>query len=182
MWRGGLLAALLIVGLAAARPAPGQTLVPVAWINLDGAAARGNTLKNMGGPGSGGAAAQELYSGNGFVQVTVTDPTMDYVLSLGDTGAGSFIGGWALHMAIGGAEVREGNWTRKAAVSVARGDVLRIAVSSGKVKYMKNGTVFYTSANAPVYPLGVLASLWGFGATVSNANLSSTFTLAAQKP
>ena len=34
--------------------------------------------------------------------------------------------------------------------SYATGDVFRIAVESGVVKYSKNGNVFYTSANAPV--------------------------------
>ena len=49
------------------------------------------------------------------------------------------------------------------------GDVFRIAVESGVVKYYKNGTLFYTSTVAPVYPLLVDSSILSLNGTVTNA-------------
>jgi hypothetical protein len=40
------------------------------------------------------------------------------------------------------------------------GDVLRVAVEGGVVKYRKNGTLLYTSTVAPTYPLLVDTSLY----------------------
>src|SRR5947207_1204094 len=59
----------------------------------------------------------------------------------------------------GGAAVRESGVYRTD-VPVAAGDVLRIAVVGGAVKYSKNGTIFYTSSVAPTYPLLIDTSLW----------------------
>ena len=56
------------------------------------------------------------------------------------------------------AEVREGG-TYKADTPFATGDVFRVAVQSGVVRYSKNGTVFYTSQLAPAYPLVLAAAL-----------------------
>jgi YD repeat-containing protein len=53
----------------------------------------------------------------------------------------------------------------------ATGDLLRVAVVGGAVKYSKNGTVFYTSAVAPTYPLLVDTALLTQGATIKNAVL-----------
>ena len=53
------------------------------------------------------------------------------------------------------------------------GDVLRVAVVGGVVKYSKNGTVLYTSPKAPVYPLLVDTALYSTSATLNNAMISS---------
>jgi hypothetical protein len=181
MKRGWLLLVLLAVVTLAAPEATSQTLAPVTWIGLVNATANGNTLQNVGGPGSGGLSAQHLSSGNGFVQVTVVDSNMDYVLSLGTPGGG-FVGTYALHFGLGVAEVRESSWTLRANTLINAGDTVGIGVTNGQVTYFKNGVTFYTSAIAPTYPLGVLASLWSFGAKVSNASLSTTFAMAPRRP
>jgi hypothetical protein len=175
MKRVWLFMALLLVLVMGTQEAVGQITVPVTWTSLVRATATGSTLKNAGGPGSGGMSAQQLASGNGFVNFTVTDPTMDYVVSLGNAAGSCCIGAWALHAGLYGAEVRENSWALMMNTEIVRGDVLGISVMNGQVNYSKNGVTFYTSVNAPVYPLRVFASLWGFGATVSNATLSSTF-------
>lgn len=54
---------------------------------------------------------------------------------------------------------------------IAAGDVFKVAVVGGVVKYSKNGVVFYTSTVAPTYPLLVDASLLNAGATVTNATM-----------
>ncbi|MGH7731014.1 MAG: hypothetical protein ACRENJ_07160 [Candidatus Eiseniibacteriota bacterium] len=57
----------------------------------------------------------------------------------------------------------------RADTTAAAGDVFRVAVESGAVKYSKNGAVFYTSGAAPVYPLRGDASLEDLSASVTNA-------------
>jgi hypothetical protein len=49
---------------------------------------------------------------------------------------------------------------------------LRVSVESGVVKYRKNGSVFYTSAVAPTYPLLVDTSLYTASATFTNTVVS----------
>jgi hypothetical protein len=51
---------------------------------------------------------------------------------------------------------------------------------SGVVKYSKNGTVFYSSARAPEYPLLVDTALYSVGATLSGAVISGTLTAVPQ--
>jgi hypothetical protein len=62
--------------------------------------------------------------------------------------------------------VREGG-VYKSETSFATGDLLRIAVSGGVVAYSKNGTVFYSSATPPAYPLAIVASLYDIAATIN---------------
>ena len=78
---------------------------------------------------------------------------------------------FAIRLQSGNAEVREGGIYR-GETTFAGGDVFRVAIESGVVKYYKNGAVFYTSATAPTYPLQADASLLDLGATVGNAVIS----------
>ena len=64
------------------------------------------------------------------------------------------------------------NGVVKAKTKYKPGNVLRVAVESGVVNYYKNGSVFYTSTAAPVYPLLVNASLVDNMASVSNVMIS----------
>jgi len=70
------------------------------------------------------------------------------------------------------AEVREGGVYR-ADTPFTPGDVFRIAVQSGVVRYSKNGTVFYSSAATPGYPLVLAAALATRSATVGGAVITS---------
>ena len=143
----------------------------VVWTDLVNALAVGTTLEQTGECVSGGLSAQQI-AGNGYVEFPVSDPTGDYIVSLGD--GTDLMGNWAVHIAGFTAEVREGNWTLKAHIPAAAGDVFRIAVVSGQVQYMKNRVVFYTSATLPQrFPLNAKATLWSFGATVGNAVIMS---------
>jgi hypothetical protein len=56
--------------------------------------------------------------------------------------------------------------------SYQTGDVFRVAVVGGVVKYSKNGAVIYTSSQTPVYPFLVDTWLYNEGATITNAYTS----------
>src|SRR5918911_1616316 len=72
---------------------------------------------------------------------------------------------------LGQAEVREGG-AYAGETSYSAGDVFRIAVESGLVKYYKNGSQVTTSTHPSAsYPLAVSASFYSLNATISNAVL-----------
>ena len=52
--------------------------------------------------------------------------------------------------------------------SYATGDLLRVAAVGGVVRYSRNGSVFYTSTQAPTYPLLVDTWLYYVGATLNS--------------
>jgi RHS repeat-associated protein len=55
------------------------------------------------------------------------------------------------------------------------GDVFRAAVESGVVKYRKNGTLLYTSAVAPNYPLLIDSTIYPQGGSIANAVIGGNF-------
>ena len=70
------------------------------------------------------------------------------------------------------AEVRENN-LYKAETPYRTGDVFRISVGGGMVRYAKNGLVFQTSLSAPVYPLVVQAAFISLGGSIENTVLGA---------
>jgi hypothetical protein len=49
-----------------------------------------------------------------------------------------------------------------------------VTVVNGQVTYSRNGSVFYTSTNAGVYPLLVDCALYTQGATLNGAAIGNT--------
>jgi chitinase len=157
--------------------------VNVTWTGLVNATASGATLtKSAGAAGvddAGGNSAQTIASGDGYLQFGVTDTQSFRFVGLGKSHGG--VDGnaidFAFRMQAGRADAYEdGAW--KADNTVVQGDVLKVSVESGVVKLYKNGTVFYTSATKPTYPLVAYGALIDTGATVANAQLG----LAAATP
>jgi hypothetical protein len=157
----------------------------VGWTNLVACAASGGTLtKTGGGEGLDDARAvsvQQIAAGDGGIEFTASDITATRFAGL-TTGAGGT--GWAgIDFAVrlgpwtasaGVAEVRErGVW--KADITYVAGDRIRVAVSSGVVRYFKNGVAFHVSAKAPLYPLRGDAAIFSIGGRIANAS----FTLGA---
>ena len=176
----GRLLALAAALLLAAVVMPGLSLAAtqnVTWINVTNAAANGNTLTKTGGcagcQDAGASSQQQIASGDGFVEFTVVDPAKLRFLGLTSGGAKNVDDlAFALRVQTGMVEVREHN-QYKANSPVAANDKLRIAIEGGKVKYYKNGAVFYTSDAAPQYPLVVITALLDSGAEVTNVVISS---------
>ena len=53
----------------------------------------------------------------------------------------------------------------------ASGDKLKVAIESGVVKYYRNGTLLYTSTQAPTLPLRADASIYSTGAALQDVRL-----------
>lgn len=156
-------------------PAPGTPVTePVRWTSLVNVAANGGTLQKTGGcggcPDAGAVSEQQITSGDGSVEFTASEAnTLRFVgLSVGNSGTGAAEIRFALRLQGGVAEVREAG-AYKADVRFAAGDVFRIAVEGGTVKYVKNGAVFLTSGSRAELPLLVDTSLYDAGAAINNA-------------
>jgi hypothetical protein len=147
---------------------------PVLWSNLVNASVgAGNVLQKAGGCdgcADAGATSQQTLSGDGYVEFTPasTMPLLELGLSNGNPGTSLTEITFGLRLQSGAAEVREGGTYRTDTPFVA-GDVFRIALVGGQIRYSKNGAVFYTSALTATYPLLVDASLCNLGAQIAGA-------------
>jgi hypothetical protein len=146
----------------------------VIWTNGVNVSVNGNSLQKTGGCGgctdAGAVSQQQITSGNGYVEFTASETTTQRALGLStgnSNNARSEIDFAIMLWQGNNAEIYE-NDVYRAGTSYTMGDVFRIAVESGVVKYYKNGSVFYTSAFAPGYPSLVDTSLWSAGSSLTN--------------
>jgi hypothetical protein len=156
-------------------PAPiGGGTAPAVWINQVNASVAGSSLQKVSGcdgcNDAGAVSRQTLFSGNGYAEFTASETGALRVAGLTHAFTVSSPGSidFGIRLQSGIAEVRENGVYRTDTRFVA-GDVFRIAVASGVVRYSKNGVVFYTSAVPPVYPLFFAAALANLNATITNA-------------
>jgi len=128
--------------------------------------------------GNAGAVSVQTLAGDGYVEFTTGEATTAKMagLSVGDSGQAYGDIDFAIHLkATGrvgvyeGGVLRGGNFTTYVA-----GDLFRIEAKAGVVTYARNGAVFYTSALAPSFPLGVDTSFYTPGSTINDVNLVST--------
>jgi len=151
----------------------------VVWTGTVNVTATGNSLKKTGGcdgcEDAGAVSEQQIGSGNGYMEFTVSETDLVRYIGLTNNNTGTSTGEipFAFKLVSGYAEVRESGVYRWDA-PVVTGDVLRIAVQSGAVKYSKNGVVFYTSTVTPSYPLRADSALTSSSATVSSAVILAT--------
>jgi hypothetical protein len=127
-----------------------------------------------------------LSSGDGYLEFTATETNKTRFCGLTRAVSGTDYTAIDFSLKLTGSgvvEVRENN-AYKAESGYSTGDVFKIAVEGGQVKYYRNGSVFYTSTRTPSYPLIVDASLIAIGATVTNAMIGTTGSglLASAEP
>jgi hypothetical protein len=75
---------------------------------------------------------------------------------------------FALYLYSNQIQIYEGGIYKGSFGTYVTGDILRVAVVGGVVRYSRNGTVFYSSAVAPAYPLLVDTALYSQNATLNN--------------
>ncbi|MBI2468899.1 MAG: hypothetical protein HYV62_13990 [Candidatus Rokubacteria bacterium] len=147
---------------------------PVVWTNLVNVAASGNSLQKTAGcdgcPDAGATSQQQITSGDGYFEFTASETTaLRFAgLSFGNTDTTGADIDFAIRLQAGYADVRE-NGVYVADTLFVSGDVFRVAVEAGVVRYYKNGVLFYTSSKTPTYPLLVDAAIYDSGGTITNA-------------
>lgn len=152
--------------------------VTVTWTNVVGAAAVANDLTKTAPQTSwnAGASSVEMLTGDGYVEFTTAETNTDKMLGLNasDTGVGFADIDFAIYLrATGTVAVYEGGTSRGGFGSYVAGDVFRIEANDGVVRYLRNGSLLYTSNVAPTFPLVADASLRTLGATLNDVQLES---------
>lgn len=154
----------------------------VNWTDLVGATANGGTLikspSSCDGCEATGKSSQQITSGEGYFEWTLPFGMTSSIAGLMSAGRTVSVNNinFAITFGDGYLSVYESGAYRMdtfGQATVVPGDVLRVAVVSGQVKYSRNGSVFYTSALTPTYPLVAAASLIGAGASLSNGIISA---------
>src|SRR2546423_7414278 len=104
---------------------------------------------------AGAVSSLAIVSGDGYVQATVDalNTYRMFGLSNGDTNQTHTDIDFAAYMAGSTLMVYERGAYKGSFGSLAIGDVIRVSVESGVVKYYRNGTLIYTSTASPTYPL-----------------------------
>ena len=163
---------------AIAQPARNNDSQNVTWASLVRCSATGGSLQKVAGrddtPDAGASSEQSITTGGGFVEFTAVETNRTRYCGLARNSQGTDFAGidFAIKLtATGVAEVRE-NGAYAGEVKYQGNDLFRIAIEGGQVKYYKNGELFYTSLNEPVYPLVVKASFVNFNSRINNVVIS----------
>lgn len=168
--------------LITAQPLVAQQLTQnVNWTNTGGVTVSANSLTKTAATnwGNGGASSsQAIVSGNGYVEFTASETTTSRMIGLsnGDANQGYQDIDFAAYLDSHNLCVYEAGTARGCFSTYVPGDIIRVAVESGVAKYKKNGTVVYTSAMTPTYPLLADTALWSNGATLNNVVISGNLS------
>jgi hypothetical protein len=142
-------------------------------------ASGGSLQKTSGCDGclDSGAASQQVINGNGYLEFTATVENGMRGVGLNDQNTGTTGAeiDFGLRFQGGAAEVRE-NGLYRYDMAFANGDVFRISVANGLVKYARNGTVFYTSTSAPAASLRADTTFASSGGHINNAVIAAGST------
>ncbi|HEY5884685.1 MAG TPA: RHS repeat-associated core domain-containing protein [Pyrinomonadaceae bacterium] len=151
----------------------------VSWTSSVGVSVSANNLTKTASNGwgnAGAASTQTIVSGDGYVEFSA-GTTGDSMIGLGNGDPDqNYDIDFAVHVDSGAASIWESGVWKAAAGTYVSGDVFRVAVEGGVVKYRKNGALLYTSAATPTYPLLVDSSLYTNGATLNAAIVSGNLS------
>jgi hypothetical protein len=162
---------------AGSTPPPPTGSSPVVWTAAVGVTVNGNSLTKTTATGtnSGAISIQQIASGDGYVEFTASETTTYRMVGLsnGSTDVSYPDIDFGIDIVPGGGlHIYEKGVYRGAFGTYATGDVLRVSVTGGVVRYFKNGAVFYSSTQPPTYPLLVDSWLYTQGATLNTAVIS----------
>src|SRR6266446_5749855 len=151
----------------------------VVWTNKVNVTATGGTLQKTGGCDgcfdAGAVSQQQMTSSGGYIEFSVSTGARTFVGLSTDTSASTDYANINYSFTFwpsGGWDIREGyaNWRTEG--SFVTGDLFRISIENGAVKYYKNGGLLYTSNATPTYPLVMDTSLTSLNSSVNNAMIS----------
>lgn len=169
---------------------PGQGCAPISWQDLVNVTAQGSTIQKTGGVAyqwDAGATSAQEFSGDMFAQSVAADAGSFVMFGLShqettasytDIDFGIYLAGGQLKVS----ESAQGGAIYGPFGTYAAGDVLRVEVQSGVVRYYKNGGLFYTSTHAPVMPLHFDSSLSDPGSSVLSAAICRLVASSTPSP
>jgi hypothetical protein len=155
------------------------TASSITWTHMVNCSAVANSLQKTGGvdmsDDAHATSQQAALSGDAYVEFTAQQADTERWCGLNNSNE-IHQSANDINFAIKLTSTRKANVVEngvvKAKSKYKAGNVFRVAVESGVVNYYKNGSVFYTSTAAPVYPLLVNASLVNTMSTVENVMIN----------
>ncbi len=176
MSRACLRGAVLLALALASMPCLADDVV---WHRAAGVLVDGNSLTKTGPPGwnAGALSTKAIVSGDGYAEFATNDLGTDKICGLARIS--EFPGYPGIDFAIrlgadGNIAIVESGVLKAAVGSYAIGDRFSLSIESGVVLYRQNGSLLYTSARTPFYPLIVDAALNQPEATVVDAVISGS--------
>lgn len=139
----------------------------------------GNDLTNigLGGSFSAGASSSIAIYNNGYAETTVAETNKTRVFGLSVTDASTSLGSVNYAIQIRGDgffDIWESNNFRNVSGTYSTGQVFKIAIENGEVKYYVGGTLRYTSSVLPPsLPLVLDLSFFDAGATLNDIIVSN---------
>ncbi len=152
---------------------------PMTWAHLTQVVASGDTITKTGTLNTwnaGAVSAQSILSGDGYAQMTVDsiDTYLLFGLGNGDSSTGYADIDYAFYLSTVGPQLQvweNGVLRATAFTSYQIGDVLKVAVEAGQVRYYKNGALVYSSTVSPTYPLLLDSSIYTVGGRIAQARI-----------
>lgn len=172
---GRVVASVIVCGVATSAHAQAVT-----WTNLVNTSVAGTVLQKTGGcDGCGDAGAtsqQELTTGDGYVEFTAGEAGTFWMAGLShgndDTSYGDIDFAFRFDGAGHADIVENGVYQPGGDTPYGAGDIFRVAIVNGRVRYSRNGISLTESARLPQYPLLLDTALGSVGATVRDAVLA----------
>ncbi|TNF25669.1 MAG: DUF4215 domain-containing protein [Deltaproteobacteria bacterium] len=146
------------------------------WTDIAGAIVRDHSIRKDLNTNAydAGAISQTTFTGDGYMEFTALEnnTTRAAGLSNGNTDTSYADIDYAIYLAGSQVQVYERGTYRGAFGYYDPGARFRVEVHGDVVTYSKNGVVFYTSALAPTYPLGVDVSLYSPWSTLHDVAIA----------
>lgn len=157
---------------------PSPTGADVAWTNQVNTTTAATTIRKTTGvtgvEDAGATSKQSIASGNAVLSIKIDEVSRNkgYVgLSRSPAWQGSQNIDFAFSIDRATASIKERGVDRGTLPTLSVNDVLTVEVADGVAQYYRNGTLHFTSAATPVYPLFAAASMVDVDATLSSAKL-----------
>jgi alpha-tubulin suppressor-like RCC1 family protein len=153
--------------------------IAVSWINPVGVTVNANSLSKSGSTNAwdaGAASNQVIKDGYGFVEFTATETNTYRMAGLSNRYTSpvySIIDYGIFIRADGTVNIYEAGNSITPVQPYQAGDRFRVEVRYGVVRYLQNGTLFYTSTAVPVYPLRAVTSFYSPNATLTDVRLGN---------
>ena len=135
----------------------------------------------LAGWNSGASSTRAIAPGNGYAEFKVAGDNVNWMAGLTrvDLNAGYGTIDFAMRAHANGNAYAVESGVVKASLGAYRaGDVFRVEMLGGRVRYLKNGVVGYEHQVAISYRLVLDSSIYTVGATVSRAVLAGTLVAA----
>lgn len=159
----------------------------VEWQNLINTSPVGSTISKTGGIDgvwdAGASSVQSIASGDGYIQFIVPENNANLLVGLSDTDSNEFPGDMLYVLSLtdyGEVAIHENGGAFQTVIGpYSAGDVFRIAVSAGGVRYYKNGNLIPYVSKLPFdqafYPLVFDTSFWTLDASITNATIFEAY-------